>query len=550
MAGKSELGEAFVPIRADFNKFDKDMASGKNRLAGALELLGKGAAAAPLAAVVGLGAAAAATGKQVFDMSVDFQQATNAIISGTGASGEALVDLEKVAKDLKSSVGGFDQDFETLGGVVAETNTRLGLTGDGLETFSDDLLKLTRLAGGEAVENVRLVTRVMGDWGVQAEDSGQLMDQLFGASQAFGIQVDTLAQKVVQFGAPLRQMGFSLEESIALFGKWEKEGVNSELVLGSLRIAAGHFAKDNIDLRDGLTDTIDKIKNATNESEGLAIAMEVFGARAGPDMAAAIREGRFELDEAIAALEGTSGGLDDAANRAQTLGDAWQQIKNKGLLALTPITDTILDMTNEALPGMQEAMERAQPVLEDFAEEMSTKLGPAAAEIGDAIRRIAVALGVVDENADSVQAGIELLRITLDLIVGSVDLVVTWFDNLAWGIERLTQPIRDLQTGWESLKKTFADTDMSLPEWLIPGSPTPLEMGIRGLKSAVDQLPDFSSKFGGMDMPAMAGVGAGGPVSNMTNVYIDGVSASSSTGDSADEAIRLTVELLRRQLKR
>jgi hypothetical protein len=34
------------------------------------------------------------------------------------------------------------------------------------------------------------------------------MDKLFGAGQAFGIGLDSLAGKLVQFGAPLRQMGF------------------------------------------------------------------------------------------------------------------------------------------------------------------------------------------------------------------------------------------------------------------------------------------------------------------------------------------------------
>lgn len=55
-------------------------------------------------------------------------------------------------------------------------------------------------------------------------------------------------------------MGFSLEESAAMLGKWEKEGVNTELVIGSLRIAAGKFAKDNIPLRQGLLDTMAAIK--------------------------------------------------------------------------------------------------------------------------------------------------------------------------------------------------------------------------------------------------------------------------------------------------
>ena len=299
------------------------------------------------AALVGLGAAA-------LGVEDDVRQATNALIVGTGASGEALDAMRQSVINLGGSVQSTGHDMTSIGGTMAEVNTRLGVTGDTLEGLTGEFLTFTRLAGGDATENVRLVTRVMGDWGVANEDASGTMDALFGASQAFGVGVDQVAQQVVQFGAPLRQMGFSLEESIALFGKWEKEGVNAELAVGSLRIAAGNFARDNIPLQDGLRDTMAAIIGATSESEALAIAMDVFGARAGPDMAAAIREGRFELDGAIEALQATQGNLEAAGDATIGYRDrasaAWREVT----LALLPLGDGLADLADEFMPMVTE----------------------------------------------------------------------------------------------------------------------------------------------------------------------------------------------------
>jgi hypothetical protein len=343
------------------------------------------AAAIGGAALIGIGAAA-------LSVQGDVRQATNALIVGTGASGAALEEMRQSVINLAGSTAGLGHDMESIGGTMAELNTRTGITGDQLETTTGQFLQFTRLAGGDGARNVQLVTRVMGDWGVENEHTGQTLDTLFGASQAFGVGVDRIASQVVQFGAPLRQMGFTLEESIALFGKWEKEGVNAELAVGSLRIAAGNFARDNIPLQEGLRDTMEAIKGAATESEALAIAMDVFGARAGPDMAAAIREGRFELDEAIEALQATEGGLQDAADRTIDFRDRFKLMMTQARLSLLPLGDSLAGIAEDFLPRLGEVAERVIPQIADFLE---TRVVPA----------IEAGVAAVNTFIDMIEAG-------------------------------------------------------------------------------------------------------------------------------------------------
>lgn len=347
-------------LKSGLSQADDDVQGWASKLTGAIGGAMGGLALAAGAALVG---ATVAVGKAAWDMGQEYDNALDAIINGTGASGDALDAMGESVRNLKTSSAGLGVSMEQIGQTMAEVNTRTGATGGELEKLTGDILQFSRLTGTDSVQNVQLLTRTMGDWGVSMEDSGQLLDTIYGAGQAFGISVDSLAGKLVQFGAPLRQMGFSLEESAAMLGKWEKEGVNTELVIGSLRIAAGKFAKDNIPLRQGLLDTMAAIKGAGSESEALSLAMETFGARAGPDMAAAIREGRFELEGAIEALQGTQGGLADAAERTMGFNEAWQIAMAKMGDALIPLGGMMEELGVKIMPLLVAAIEAVIAVI-------------------------------------------------------------------------------------------------------------------------------------------------------------------------------------------
>jgi phage-related minor tail protein len=284
--------------------------------------------------------------------------------------------MEQIDKNLAGTTAGLGSDFGTLGAVVAEVNTRTGATGETLENFSSSVLQLSRLTGGDAVSNTRLLTRVMGDWGVTVEDSTQLMDSLFGAGQATGIGFESLAEKLVSFGAPLRQFGFSVEESIALFGKWELEGVNTELVLGSLKIAMAKFAEAGIPLREGLEDTIATIQELGPGAEAVSLAMEVFGRRAGPDMAAAILEGKFEIEELVETIQGMGGSLEDAANRSVTFGERLEVMQKRAMIAIMPIGEMFLALAERILPKLEPVITAVVDTMGVFFTSVQSGLSP------------------------------------------------------------------------------------------------------------------------------------------------------------------------------
>lgn len=256
-------------------KFSGGFAAGSQKLgAGLTKTL------TPAAAGIGL------IFKQSFQ---EWDTGIDTIRAKTGATG---AELEALGASLKRVGAQSVQPLSQIGAVMGDLATRTGLTGPPLEQLTKQLLNLERLGNLASAETV---TRVFGDWGISALESSKKLDALFRASQATGPSVEALGQKLVQFGAPLRQLGFGFNEAAALIGKFEKEGVNTELVLGSMRVALGKMAREGEPAQQTFERVTKQIQAAGSASKANALALELFGARAGPDMAAAIREGRFEI---------------------------------------------------------------------------------------------------------------------------------------------------------------------------------------------------------------------------------------------------------------
>lgn len=417
------------------------------------------------------GVAALKFGDQVDD-------AYDSIRVGTGATGEALAGLQG---DFRAVAGSVTDDIGTVGQVIADLNTRTGQTGEGLQDLSKRILDLSRLTGTDATANVATLTRVFGDWSIATEDQAGTLDALFRASQATGIGIDQLGGSIVQFGAPLRQLGFSFEQSAGLLGKFEKEGVNSELVMGSLRIALGKMARESqeVDTRtialeqaqkaynkavkasgEGSTEAaaalakvneaqadLDKaiasadvpkylqeqvqaIKDAGTAGEANALALELFGARAGPDMAAAIREGRFELGDLFDTIESGSETIDKAVADTDDAGDLLGRAIN-GLkvqfgdlfTGLAGINDALGPMVYVLLPSLTTGLGAVAGKAAGAAGSIATKLVPSLAggltsAIGGLVPAIGGALTAMFGGAMSILgAAIPVIMAALPFII-------------------------------------------------------------------------------------------------------------------------------------
>lgn len=243
-------------------------------------------------------------GQAVYDAYQQYDEGADIIIKATGATGQAAEDLQKSYKNVTKSVVG---DFDQIGATLGELNTRFGFTGEQLEEATIQFTKFADITGTDAKTAVQLVSRAMGDAGIEADQYSDVLDALTAASQASGISIDTLAGNLTKYGAPMRALGFDTQEAIAVFAGWEKAGVNTEIAFSGMKKAISNWAKEGKDSRKEFKKTLEEIEKCPDIASATTKAIEVFGAKAGPDLADAIKEGRFEYSDFLDILEDSKG---------------------------------------------------------------------------------------------------------------------------------------------------------------------------------------------------------------------------------------------------
>lgn len=315
------------------------------------------------AGVVGLGAAALKIGSS-------FDDAFDTIRTVTGKSGEELDGLQESMKNVFKSV---PTSAEDAGTAIAGLNQKLGITGKPLEDLSAQVLELSRITGTDLNGNVEAVTGVFNNWGISAEDQGAKLDELFRASQATGVSVTDLSNTMGQSGSILRQAGLSFEDSAALLGTLQKNGVDAASVMPSLSKAVATAAKDGKNATDVLKGTFDAIKNAPDDTTAAAAAMDTFGAKAGPQLAGLVRQGKLSFEELSASIAAGGDTVMTASDETQDFPEKFKLAMNTAQVALQPLITQILDLVTT----------------------LATKLAPIIAFVADHFKIIGPIIGAV-----------------------------------------------------------------------------------------------------------------------------------------------------------
>jgi phage-related minor tail protein len=183
-----------------------------NRISETADGISKGAAKVGKAMMpVTLAIGGVATGAIAAFTEVD--KGMDTVIKKTGATGKTAKDLEKVYKDLGSSV---PDSMEDVGAAIGEINTRLGFTGDKLKNAGDAFLSFATINNMDVNSAIQLVSRAMGDAGIKSDEYKTVLDKLMVAAQKSGIGMDSLTTNLAKYGAPMRALGIDTDTSIAM----------------------------------------------------------------------------------------------------------------------------------------------------------------------------------------------------------------------------------------------------------------------------------------------------------------------------------------------
>lgn len=397
------------------------------------------------------------------------------LIKATGAIGEAADELtaaySKTAKNVKGDLSG-------IGSAVGEVNTRFGYTGDKLSAVTEDFIKFADITGTDATQAVQLVSRAMGDAGIDADDYAELLDELAIAAQASGISVDKLTENITKYGAPMRALGFDTAESIALFSQWEKAGVNTEIAFSGMKKAISNWGKDGKDAREEFKKTLDEIANTPDIAEATAKAIEAFGAKAGPDLADAIKGGRFEYSEFLKVLENSEGtventyeetqsGIDKISLAVQGLSVTFGEAAGTLINDYAPKIEHIITLISDLLNGTDGAATRLAGNVSDLLLDVLGDVNEFLPEVTEFGEKVISQLinGIITAAPKIIDSAGEIIEKLLDGLLNELPTLITGLSNIAAKLlEKLGELIPNIAKALiKALPKIISALSQALP---------------------------------------------------------------------------------------
>lgn len=304
------------------------------------------------AGITALGAASVKMYKEV-------DQGADTVIKKTGATGDAAKELKDIYEQVATSVTG---TFEEAGKAVGEINTRFGLTGKELESMSEEFMKFAKITDQDVESAVIGVDMALKTFGLNADDAEGALGLLAKTSQDTGISVETLESLLQNSGDQLKEFGLGFGESVQLMGNFEKSGLDSNKMLSKLSKAAAYFNKKGKNMKTGLQDIIDRLKDSSTEADATAEAYKIFGTKGGLAFVTAAKEGKLAFDnlsDDLSAYKNVVGDTyDEIIDETDKMELVWKQTK----VALADAGKTIL---NVMAPALQK--------LSDFLKNLSTK---------------------------------------------------------------------------------------------------------------------------------------------------------------------------------
>lgn len=456
------------------------------------------------------------------------------------AAGGSLNAIQSIGGALKSSISGMaDKAFGGVGklagalkGMAGAPVSAIKSVGSALKSGVDQLAKF-----GQAMEAVQKISQSI----------GQLFTALAGVSPEFAGEMELIKTQIGNLRDLLLQpIASALTPVLRQFQEilLSDTFVNFITTIGpqigsAFAQIAGAVLPLVASLASALLPVLMNLITAV-----LPVIVELINGAA-PILMSLVTDAFAPLLSALLPIVGTL---------AEALLPVLVQLVGELLPVLAPlfvaIADVLVQVLGALMPVVQELLNALLPIIVQLIQTLLPPFTQLLLSVADVLVTLLQALGpVVVELVEGLAPIISLVaQLMAENLIIAMNLLAAFVrDVLGPAIEWLSQNVigplvgilqsvsGQIQTVVDAMQ-SFHDSMMNitLPDWLTPGSPTPFEMGLRGIADAMNALPSnpIQASFTGAAPAAVAGA-TGGLVVNLT---INGPFGAGYTPESAGRA--------------
>lgn len=183
---------------------------------------------------------------------------------------------------------------------------------------------------------------------------------------------------------------------------------------------------------------------------------------------------------------------------------------------LQPVFATIKEWFERDIP----------PILNLFRQIWTDELAPAIDHFVEVVvTQLLPLIGVeLPDDMSFLEGLLRAVTIVLGLIAGAMSRFADTLNTGAYALQRITSMVNGLK---------YALSNLQLPDWLIPGSPTPFELGLRGISDAMETLSGYSLPSLSTQLGVIGGGNnaSGGTVTNYALTVNTNAKAESAISD-------------------
>ena len=459
-------------------------------------------------AAIGAGMAAG-IGAALYKVGETFDEVTDTIRTGTGATGEALDGMVEVAKRVGSTT---PAEFSKIAPVVADLNTRLGLTGEDLETVAKQVLEAGRLLGQDV--DISKTTAAFSAFGLEAKQIPGAMDDLFRVSQATGLGFNDLAQKTAQAAPTMKALGFGFQDTAAMIGAFDKAGLNSSQIMTSMTKGLTTLAKSGEEPKEAfkrVTGEIGSYIQSGNEAAALKLASKLFGTKGATQFVEALKQGKIGAEDMMKSIGATDDTILGVAGETSDFAEKWQIVQNNAQLALEPLGSAVFSTLADVLSAMA-------PTLQDIGNWLKENTWAFGA-LGAAIAGILIpafvtwVAGIWASTAALLASPITWIVVGIAaLAAGLVLLIVNWqaVSDFIGGVWNST--VEGAGHLWEDFVRGLSEFATGIGQWFM-----------EGLTGAGQQISEF---FAGLPQMILDGLAALGQIGLEILAFSMGINAN------------------------
>ena len=350
----------------------------------------------------------------------DVDNGLDIVTQKTGASGKSLEGMQESVKNLTQQI---PTDFATAGAAVGEVNTRFGLTGQALEDLSAQFIKFADLNDTDVSTSVDKVQKAMEAFNVPASEAGNMLDVLNKVGQDTGISMDTLTDSMVTNAPQLQAMGLNASQAATFLGQLETSGIDSNKAMVGLNKAIVQGAKEGKTLPEVMSEIQSSIVGASNETDAMNAAVEIFGSKAGPAIATAARNGSLDFQALASAATDASGSVDKTFEGTQDPADKFQTMMNSLKVTGYEVADSLFTLLAPALEAVSGWLQKAAGWWQGLSPEMQ-KVILAVAGIVAAIGPLLMIIGSLASAIGSIITIAPMIGTAFSALAGPVGIVI------------------------------------------------------------------------------------------------------------------------------